>query len=170
MSDFGSRGHRRALRPGTRASGFTLLELVVVLAVAAIATAGLLGLRPGAAVRAAEAARSFLLWGRLEAMWTGRAVAVTPDAVSGLVARAATDGASVDACTAPVVRHLPLRRLGRVEVVEELRVGIVWMARGGARSCDGGGVISGRMVFGDRSRRVDVVVSSLGRVRVEVER
>jgi hypothetical protein len=43
----------------------------------------------------------------------------------------------------------------------------VWLPYGGARSCDGGGVISGRLILTDGIGHVDVIVSSLGRVRVE---
>ena len=156
-------------RQGRSAHGFTLLEVIVALALTAVATAGVLGCRPPAAARAAEEARAFLLWARLEAMWSGRAVAVVPAAAPGLEARGGSGAAAVEACAAPVLRGLLLRRYGRVSVVQDFRDGIVWLPGGGARTCDGGGVISGRMVVADGSRTAHVVVSSLGRVRVEVE-
>lgn len=153
---------------GRHVVGFTLVEVVVVLAVVGVVvTGGVRLLRPNAALRAADAARAFLLWGRLEAMWSGRAVAVIPEGATGLEARSDAASEGIGACGGTPKRSLDLARLGRARVLEPLRVGVVWLPTGGARSCDGGGVISGRMVVGDRARRVAVIVSSLGRVRVE---
>lgn len=160
---------RRTVRGlGTR--GFTLLEVVVAVALAACAVAGAAALRPGAAFQAADAVRAFLLWGHLEAMWRGEPVAITPLVAGGIVARAGRAGDPVAACQAPVLRALRMRRFGRVTIESRLRDGMVWLPSGGARSCDGGGVISGRVVLRDGRRSVDVIVSSLGRMRVEAER
>lgn len=154
------------------AGGFSLLEVVLVLVLVAAAGVGVAALRPHGALRAAAGVRAFLLWARLEAMWSGRAVAVTLAAEPGLEARGGAGTGAGDPCALPPppLKTLRLRRFGRVKLIHGLRAGIVWLPSGGARSCDGGGVISDRLVLGDRSRRVDVVVSSLGRVRVEVER
>ncbi len=162
--------------PHTRSgrTGFTLLEVVVALALAGLLAGGAtVLLRPGGAVRGAQGARTFLLWARLEALWTGEAVAVVPGAVvpgasPALSARSAPDAAT--ACTGPELKRFELARYGRARVAQALRDGIVWLPGGGARSCAGGGVISGRMVLVDGARRASVVVSSLGRVRVEVRR
>lgn len=162
---------RSAAPPLGRAIGFTLLEFLVVLAVVGTVAAGGLALaRPGGAVRAAHGARAFLLWARLEAMWTGDAVAVVPSVGPALVARRGDAGDAPAACLGPEVKRFELARYGRARVLQALRSGIVWLPEGGARSCGGGGVISGRMVLADGARRVAVVVSSLGRVRVEVTR
>jgi len=149
--------------------GFTLLEIVVVLMVAGLlAGGGALLARPGGAQRAAQGARAFLLWARLEALWSGDAVAVVPAGSPALSARAGADAAS--ACAGPERKRFELARYGRARVLKPLRAGIVWLPFGGARSCGGGGVISGRMILGDGRARASVIVSSLGRVRVEVLR
>ena len=149
--------------------GFTLLEIVTVLTVVGVLAGGAALLaRPGGAVRAAQGARAFLLWARLEALWTGEAVAVVPASAPVLSARAGADVAS--ACAGTERKRFELARYGRARVVQPMRAGIVWLPYGGARSCEGGGVISGRMILADGGGRASVIVSSLGRVRVEVAR
>lgn len=141
---------------------------MAVLGLAAVAGATLV--RPAAALRAAQSARSFLLWARLEAMWTGRAVAVTIAGDDGLQARsvAASDGADpLVACQGPVRRRLDLASFGAVRISRPLRAGLVWLPGGGARSCNGGGVISGTLVLTDARGHAEVIVSSLGRIRIE---
>lgn len=162
------RSARRFRRHGTGSRGVTLLELVVALGLAAVlAGAVLAGVQPGGAGHAARAARAFLLWARLEAMWSGRPVAVLQASWPGLVARAGDGAGLAAACTGPVVRRLRVDRFPRVRVRLPLRAGIVWLPTGGARSCAGGGVVSGRIELADRAHTVAVVVSSLGRVRLE---
>lgn len=161
-------GHHRGVRaePG-RASGITMLELLVALGILGmVLTAGWVAARPHGAWHAARAARAFLLWGRLEAIWSGRQVAVVAADRAGLVARSGGAQAT-EACGAAQVRSLRFGDFGRVTVVRSLRTGIVWLPGGGARACDGGGVISGTLVLADGARHVRVVVSSLGRVRLE---
>lgn len=151
----------------SRSAGLTLLEIVIVVAVVGLlAVGGVLLARPGGAVRAARGARAFLLWARLEALWSGEAVAVVPAGSPALSARTGADATS--ACGGPERKRFELARYARTHVVQPLRAGIVWLPYGGARSCNGGGVISGRMLLADGRRRASVVVSSLGRVRVEV--
>ncbi len=164
------RAWSRASGRRARAAGLTLVELALALGLlGAVAGAGAWLLRPGGAAQAAEGARAFLLWSRLEAIWTGRAVAVVPMGSPALVARRGEGDEAASACTGAELRSFELSRYGRVRVVDALRSGIVWLPRGGARSCQGGGVISDTMVLADGRRRLRVIVSSLGRVRVEAE-
>lgn len=141
-----------------------------MLVVIGLAIGGFVLVRPGGAVRAAQGARAFLLWARLEAMWTGDAVAVVPSGTPPLLARRGDAADVAAACAGREVKRFELARYGRARVIQALRDGIVWLPGGGARSCGGSGVISGRMVLADAGRRVSVIVSSLGRVRVEVAR
>lgn len=155
-------------RRGLDSAGLTLLELMLALGLAAVlVSAGLAGVQPGGAARAARATRTFLLWARLDAMWSGRPVAVVPGSPPGLVARSGAGVTLAGACAAPEVRRLRVGHFGHVSVRLPLRAGIVWLPTGGARSCDGGGVVSGRMELADGLHAVAVVVSSLGRVRLE---
>ena len=122
--------------------------------------------RPGGAVRAAGAP-ALPLWARLEALWSGEAVAVVPARSPAL---RPAPGRRAVRVRGPGTERFDLARYARARVVQPLRAGIVWLPYGGARSCGGGGVISGRMLLADGRRRASVVVSSLGRVRVEVAR
>lgn len=166
----GSRRSGNQARATARTTGLTLVELALVLGVLGVlAGAGAWLVRPGGAAQAAQGARAFLLWARLEAIWTGRAVAVVPARSPALSARSAEGDDVASACGGPELRSFELSRYGGVRVVDALRSGIVWLPRGGARSCLGGGVISDTMVLADGRRRLRVIVSSLGRVRVEDE-
>ncbi len=146
-------------------AGLTLLEILIVLAlVAAVGAVGLRAGRPSGGRQAASAVRSLLVWGHLQALWSGVDVAVVP-VPGGMVARAADGG---DACAGGRrLRTLAWSTFAGVRPQVELRAGIVWRAVGGALSCAGGGVISGSVVLADARRRYRIVVSSLGRVRVE---
>lgn len=148
-------------------AGHTVLEIVVVLAIIGIVASGGWALvRHGSALRAAQGARTFVLWARLQAVWTGRVVAVVPGTRPALQASASNDVQTACHRGVPTARF-ELARYGVVRVEEPFREGIAWLPSGGARSCDGGGVISGRMVLAGRGGRASVIVSSLGRVRVE---
>jgi len=124
------------------ARGMSLVELLVVIAVLALCLSLALAFaRPSHALRAAEASRAAILWARANALWRGEAVSVTElPGGAGLVVR--------------LEAGLPR--------------GIVWLPSGSGRTCDGGGVVSATLRLADARRRVAVVVSSLGRVRLEV--
>lgn len=156
----------------SRREGFTLLEVLVALAiVGVVAGAGQLALRPAGAARAAAGARAFLLAARLDAVWSGRAVAVVPaGSQRTLVARRSAGPDTASACAGAEIRRFEIARYPGVRVDRPLRSGIVWLPNGGARSCSGGGVINGRMELVAGTARSAVVVSSLGRVRIEVAR
>lgn len=146
-----------------------MLELLVVLAViGVIAAAGWRAVHPGAVALAAQGVRGFLRWGRLEAMWSGRVVAIVPTGPGALSAR--VSDRVEEACLAPAFRTFQMDPYGAVRVDRQFRSGIIWLPSGGARSCAGGGVISDRMILAGNGQRASVLVSSLGRVRVEVSR
>lgn len=151
---------------GMKASGVTLIEIVIVLAVLGVLlTVAYAFARPSTTERAAQAVRSAVLWARANAMWRGVSVAVTqtPD---GFVIRAADDTGLI--CSqGPQLVSVTMSEHPGVSVVSGLPRGLVWLADGSGRTCDGGGVISATVVLSDARRTYNVVVSSLGRVRVE---
>ncbi len=148
-------------------TGFTLLEVLVALAVLAIvASVAMAFARPAHAVRAANAVRGTLLWARTEAIWRGVPVSVQPTAGPGIALRAEADGAAPWCAGGQQIATLRLSAYPGVALEQGLERGLVWLPTGGARTCSGGGVINGRIRLRDRLRAVDVVVSSLGRVRV----
>lgn len=111
--------------------------------------------------------RTAILWARTEAMWGGVAVSVT-EATSGqgVVVRTATDPANP--CTAgTVLTRVLLAEFPGVRLEAGLPRGLVWLPSGSGRSCAGGGVISGTMVLADGRASVRLIISALGRVRLE---
>lgn len=150
-------------------SGVTLVELLVLLAVLAILfSVALAAARPDNTQRAAQAVRSAILWARANAIWRGVTVAVTDLAGgAGFEVRAAVGGAAP--CSAGT--ELLQVRVGQhpgVSLLAGLPRGLVWLPDGSGRSCDGGGVISATIRLQGARRAVNVVVSSMGRVRLEV--
>lgn len=152
----------------SRAAGLALLELIVVLALLALLVSFAFALgRPSHARRAASAMRTAILWARTEAMWGGVAVSVT-EATSGqgVVVRTAPDPANPCAAGTVLTRVL-LAEFPGVRLEAGLPRGLVWLPSGSGRSCAGGGVISGTMVLADGRASVRLIISALGRVRLE---
>lgn len=121
--------------------------------------------RPSHAHRAAQAVRSAILWGRANAIWRGVGVTVT-ESGAGFVVRLADAAGPPCAAGTELVRVRMSDHPG-VAVVAGLPRGLLWLPNGSGRSCDGGGVISATVRVADARRAVNVVVSSLGRVRLE---
>ena len=111
--------------------------------------------------------RTAILWARTEAMWGGVAVSVT-EATSGqgVVVRTAPDPANPCAAGTVLTRVL-LAEFPGVRLEAGLPRGLVWLPSGSGRSCAGGGVISGTMVLADGRASVRLIISALGRVRLE---
>lgn len=149
--------------------GATLVELLLVLALLALfLSLALAFARPSHAVRAGEALRSTLVWARATAIWLGESVTVTelPDG-AGFVVRTA-DVAGPPCAAGRELSRVRLADHPGVRLEAGLPRGLVWLPSGSGRSCAGGGVISGTVRLADQRRSVAVVVSSLGRVRLEV--
>lgn len=149
-----------------KGTGVTLVEIVVVLAVLGVLlTVAYAFARPSNTERAAQAVRSAVLWARANAIWRGISVSITQSG-NGFVISAADDTGML--CThGQQLVALPMSEHPGVSVVSGLPRGLVWLADGSGRTCDGGGVISATVVLSDTRRTYNVVVSSLGRVRVE---
>lgn len=151
----------------THDRGLSLVEVLVLLAVLGIVAAiSFAAVRPSFELRAARAVRSMILQARAEAMWTGSPVAVIelPDG-RGFVA----DRLALPACAdGKTITTLHLAEFPGVRLVDGLRTGgLYWLPTGGGRTCSGGGVISDTLVLGGPRGSAAVIVSSLGRVRLE---
>lgn len=122
--------------------------------------------RPDRTIRAAEAVRSVILFARLNAVWRGATVAVTElEGGGGLVARLVEGGGACG--PGPELARVPLADHPGVRFAAGLPRGLAWLPSGAGRSCDGGGVVSATLSLVDGRNEARVVVSSLGRVRVE---
>lgn len=155
-----------------RQLAFTLLESLVVLAVLGVlAGIGFATTRPSPEVRAARAVRALLLQARAEAVWGGAPVAVVElPGGAGFVARR-WDAVVHDCSAGEALASVRLRDFPGVAVAEGLwSGGLYWLPSGSGRACSGGGVISGTLLLRGPFGTATVVVSSLGRVRVEVAR
>ena len=123
--------------------------------------------RPSHAQRAAQALRTAVLWARANAIWRGVSVTVTDlGGEAGFVVRTAAAGGAPCGGGTELTR-VRLSEHPGVTVSAGLPRGLVWLPDGSGRSCDGGGVISATVRLADARRAFNVVVSSLGRVRVE---
>ncbi|HLU83574.1 MAG TPA: GspH/FimT family protein [Trueperaceae bacterium] len=153
-----------------RQSGFTLIELLVCLAViGSVAGIGLSFARPANDLRAATALKSLLLWSRSEAMWQGSSVSVTELPLgTGYQVRRLSAGSS-DCHSGEVISRLLLVEHAGVSLAGGFgsREGLLWLPTGSGRSCDGGGVISATITLQSLTSSSRVIVSSMGRVRVE---
>ncbi len=150
-----------------RAGGLTLLEMLLVLALVAVAAGAVaLALRPAAELRAAQALRGLLIAARHEALLRGASVAVVGSTLGFVATAQAGDGAE---CAGGVdLAGLRLAEHPGVRVVSAWPTGgVVWLPSGSGRTCAGGGVISSTVVLEGVRGSAAVIVSSLGRVRVE---
>lgn len=151
-------------------SGFTVVEMIVVLAVIAVLASVAVGfVRPSAELRAANAVKNLLLFSRAQALWQGVAVAVTQLPLGGgfTVSRGPFEEPGV--CHGgQAVNRLLLSDYPGVRVTSGFPSGgITWLPSGSGRTCDGSGVISTTLTLTGLGGSADVIVSSLGRVRVE---
>lgn len=154
--------------PRAPRSGLVLLELIVALALLAIlASLAYAFGRPSHSARAARSVRAAILWARTEAMWRGLPVSIIelPDR-SGFVVSAASDRERPCESGTELTR-VRLSEHPGVRLVAGLPRGLVWLPTGSGRSCNGGGVISGTIELTDGRAGARVIVSALGRVRLE---
>src|SRR5690606_67866 len=151
------------------AIGLSLAEVLVALAVLGLlASLGVAAARPSPEGRAASALRSLLLQARAEALWSGSPAAVV-ELPGGAGFAALRSRLGEPGCEAgETLAAVRLRDFPRVAVVQGLwSGGLYWLPTGSGRDCTGGGVVSGTVVLRGPRGTASVVVSSLGRVRVE---
>lgn len=153
-------------------TGLTLVEVLVCLALlGSVAGIGLGFARPAHDARAATALKTLLLWSRAEAMWQGSGVSVS-ELPLGIGYQARRLDAVASGCdSGEVIGRLLLAEHPGVRIAAGFgsREGVLWLPTGSGRSCDGGGVISASIVLRSFTGSSRVVISSLGRVRVEKE-
>ncbi len=151
-------------RHGFNLLGFTLLEILIVLALLLLLSAMAMRFaRPSHVWSAARGVRALLLGARVEALLGGSSMAFRYDAVEH-----AFKIWRGDACDAGrPTRLLRLREYPRVRLLQDLRDGLLWTPSGAGRDCGGGGVFNGALVLADGRRSVRVVVARSGRVRLE---
>lgn len=122
--------------------------------------------RPALEARAARALRALVLQARAQAIWSGAPVAIVElPGGAGFAARSvAAPGCEGGRRLAAVA----LRDFPGVSLAQgSWSGGLYWLPSGSGRACDGGGVISGTFLLRGPFGAAAVVVSSLGRVRVE---
>lgn len=148
--------------------GFTLIELLVALAVLAILTSvGLAVTRPSHSARAAQAVRTAILWARTEAIWRGVPVSVTEVAGQGGFAVRLAANPAAPCSGGAALTQVALAEFPGVRLVAGLPRGLVWLPSGSGRTCSLGGVISSTIELTDARASARVVVSALGRARLE---
>lgn len=150
-------------------SGVSLIELLVVLAVLGILLSlAYAAVRPSHVQRAGQALRSAILWARANAIWHGATVSVTElPGGGGFVVRLPEPGGGLCGPGKELLR-LPLSDHPGVRLAAGLPRGLAWLPSGGGRSCDGGGVVSATIRLLDARGAAEVIISSLGRVRLQV--
>jgi len=164
MPPSGRLGARR-----TATGGFTLLELLLIVAIAGLALLG--GLRlaaPAGEMGAALRLKSVILWARSEAIWRGAPVSVSAGpGGTGFEVRRINAGEAAACGAGELLTTLGLSDFPGVRVASGFPSGgLIWLPSGGGRACSGGGVISATVVLRGYLGSAEVVVSSLGRVRV----
>lgn len=147
----------------------TLLELLLLLALCGlIVPFALIPLSPERALAAAREVRSVLLTARAHAIWGGVPVSVTElPGAGGVVARAELGGAPCGQGPGREIARADLSGHPGVRMLAGLPRGLVWLPSGSGRSCQGGGVISATLRLEGVRSRINVIISSLGRVRLE---
>lgn len=161
--------HRIRVGPAN-ATGHTLLELLVALALVGLFGVWALQARPSRVAAAATALRNQFLQARYAAIERNAPVAVLfrDDA---FVTLASSDGGVAEACEAgEQLARLPLVDYPGVRVTSIPSKGLVWLPSGSGRTCSGGGAFNQTIALTDPVREARVVVSRAGRVRSEVER
>lgn len=145
----------------------TLLELLLIMAlVSVLAAITLTFWRPNGAMLAAAEVRTTLLWARANALWRGVPVSVTQEGDAELLIRQ-TDPAHAPCEGGVEIERLDIGSHPGVRLVAGLPRGLLWLPDGSGRTCSGGGVISATLKLQGSRGGANVIVSSLGRVRVE---
>jgi prepilin-type N-terminal cleavage/methylation domain-containing protein len=160
----------RSAAGAANSAGFSLLELLVVLACLAVAAMLVLGQQPPRLQAAAGALRSLLIQGRLEAVSRGTPVAITfdnaereyqlrPAAAAGPLAQLCASAAA----STSTLRLDDYRGVSQAGTFKDM----IWLPTGTGRDCQGAGVYTQTVRLQQGMREARVIVSRAGRVRSE---
>lgn len=165
------RPHLTSCRYRQRCPGYTLLELLVVLAILGFLAVWAHQARPSRVGEALVALRSQVLQARFEAIERNEAVAVVYGSAQRSFRTLATGELGLpDGCeSGEVLRTVDLADFPGVAMAGGLERGLVWLPSGSGRTCSGGGVFNQTITLKDAVREGRVIVSRAGRVRSELE-
>jgi prepilin-type N-terminal cleavage/methylation domain-containing protein len=165
-----SRSWRPVSYPTSARCGFSLIELLIVIAILGILLALAFSLRAPVASVFARDVQALYQQARLEAVKRNRPVAVVWDAAAGrLEARVSTGAPTVGAACAGdvLVRGLAPNEYGRVVVTADFaHGGAVWLPSTLMRGCAGPATSAQTLTIDDSRRSVAVRVSTTGEVSV----
>lgn len=159
-----------AARPRGSAGGFTLTEILVVLAVVAVIGAGIVSAIRTPGVRAAaNSFQALLQQARLESVKRNRPVAVVYDGAGRFDALAYT-GSGLATCAAATTTPVAALDLSDYRATSASSTmignGIIWLPSGLARDCTTGAAVASETTFSDGSTSLVVDVSNGGRVEI----
>ena len=152
-------------------SGYTLVEMLVVLALAGLVATWYLSVRPRQLDGAVVALRAQVVQARFEAIERNSPVALIYAPAEGAfltLAGAAASAAEVCEWGREVTR-LELGEFPGVRVSEAPANGIVWLPSGSGRTCSGSGVFNQTILLTEGRLEGRIVISRAGRVRSEVD-
>lgn len=165
MRSFAPRFRRR-----TATSGYTLLELLLVLAMVGLFVGWTMAARPGRLDGALASLRGQVVQARFEATLRNAPVAVVYRPAERSFITLAGEAGSFDVCEVGAeVSRLQIAEFAGVEVESVPSAGLVWLPSGNGRTCSGAGVFNQTIVLMERGREGRVIISRAGRVRTEVE-
>ena len=150
-----------------RASGFTLIELIVVLAIIGILAAiGVLSVRPPSARLLANDYIAMVQQARFEAIKRNRPVAVVR---SGQEYTTLVKNDDLINCDTAETTQIRLKRADEYRDVQISSAtgtgnGIVWLPSGMARTCTNAPDVTGRATFTSGAVSVSVIITSSGRI------
>lgn len=157
--------HARRLR----CDGYTLLELLLVLALLGLFTTWAVHARPSRVGAAVVSLRTQVLQARFEAIERNSPVAVIYRAEEGSFLTLAGDFTIAEVCGDGVeLARLRISEFAGVRVTNAPASGLVWLPSGTGRTCTGAGAFNQTISLVDSVREGRVIISRAGRVRSEV--
>lgn len=154
-------------------SGFTLVELLVIIGLLAALAAVVAVNWPSPLGPASNALRGFINQARLEAVARNEPIAVIYDASAGQYQQRHSSGggsfSAIELCSSgEVLRTLDLSEYRGVSLGPPGN-GLIWLPTGYGRTCLGGGAFNQTITLMRGGLEARIFVSRAGRLRTEVE-